>query len=363
MILEILTQKEFYEQMKAYFVANQSRITDLNVGSTIDTQLNAFATQLNQVMIKSSGGFKAQFEQIPFQIFDFPRKEESKASGTVIFSRAVADPVQIDIPVGTIVGTVSGLLFTTQGEVSILSGASDSSAANIIANEAGTDYNSFIGDISVLNSSVPGINSVSNNIPTAGGADLESNSLYFTRFTNYILGLAGSNRYGIITAATGVDTIQSGYVEDHFPPESGIYNFTVYVDDGSGSVPSAKLEEIELVIYGDGTSAYPGYAAAGINFRALSAGLVTVNVVYSAEIDAVSYDPDTIEAEIAVVITNYINSLWVGSSVIRAELIKLIQGLSGVVNTTVLTLNGAASDITILASQVPRVGTITATIS
>jgi len=360
---EILTQKDFYEAMKSYLVANQDRVTDFNKGSTLDTQLNAIATQLNQAMVKASGGFKVQFEQIPYQVFDFNRKTPNTASGTVIFSRQTPDAVQITIPIGTLVGTVSGLLYATQAEAIILSGNLNSSVVSIIANDIGTAYNAVIGDVNQINSSVPGINSVTNNTAVAGGTDKENNSSYFTRFTNFILGLAGSNRFGILTAATSVETIQSGYVEDHFPPESGLYNYTIYVDDGSGSVPQLKLDEIELVIYGNDTSIYKGYNAAGINFRVLSAGLISIAVAYTVEVDVVSYDLDATETQIQETILGYVNSLWVGAEVIRAEIIKLIQGLDAVLNTTVLTLNGGVIDIAVLPAQVARISTIVGTLS
>lgn len=362
MSLPILTQSEFYNQIKNYFVANQRRVTDMNSGSSLDTQMNAFATQLNQVMVKSAGGFKNQFEQIPYQMFDFQRKTESFASGTAVFSRQDADPVQVDIPSGTIISTSSGLLYTTQSLVSILSGNLSSSAVNIIANEAGVGYNVLSGVITVINSTVPGVNSVTNNTAATGGTDKESDSNYFSRFTIYILGLAKSNRYGIFTAATGVDTVQSAYVEDHFPPESNLYNFTVYVDDGSGSVPQAVLDEIYLEIYGNDTSEYQGYAAAGINFRVLTASLVPITIAYSIEIDPVSADPDTVTDNLETTITNYINSLWVGSDVVRSELIRLIKSADGVLDVPTITLNGTTSNITALASQVARVSVITPTV-
>jgi len=359
--MTILSQREFYNFMKNYLVANQDKITDLNSGSAMDTQFNAMAIQLNQALVKCSGGFKEQFEQIPFQSFNFQRKEELFSSGTAIFSRSVSTVDPVSIPIGTIIGTVAGLLFTTQDVGTISGGNTDSNAVNIIANKAGSEYDILVDGITTINSSVPGVNSVTNNTATAGGRDRETNSEYFARFTNFILGLDGANRYGIFTAAVTVETILSGYVQDHFPPESGLYNFTIYVDDGSGSVPQTKLDEIYLKIYGNDTSDYQGYAAAGINFRVLTAGLIPVNIVYTAQINPLA-DADAIKITIEDAIKNYINSLWVGSDVINSEVVRIIQGIQGVVNVPVLTLNGGV-DITTLSSQVARVSTITPTIT
>ncbi len=363
MSFNILTQKEYYDAMVQYFIANQTNITDVNSGSAIDTQINAFATQLNQAQVKASGGFKAQFEQIPFQVFDFQRRSATFSSGTAVFSRQSADPVQIDIPIGTVIGTSGGLLYTTQNAVSILSGNLSSSSANITANKVGGSYNVLAGVINIINSSLPGVNSVTNNTATSGGTDKETNPDYYTRFKNYILGLSGSNDYGIFTAANSVSTIQSAYVENHFPPEAGLYNFTVYVDDGSGSVPQTVLDQVTLVVRGNNTSTYQGYASAGVNFRVLSAGLIPSNIIYTAKINPLIVDPAAAQVNIESIIKNYINSLWVGSDVIRAEVIKIIQGATGVIDVPVLTLNGTTDNIVTTASQVARVNTITPTIT
>ena len=359
--MTILSQREFYNFMKNYFIANQGKITDLNSGSAMDTQFMAMATQLNQALVKCSGGFKEQFEQIPFQVFDFQRKEELYSSGTAVFTRAVSTPSPVTIPIGTIISTVAGLLYTTQDVGTILAGNTDSNAVNIIANEAGSDYDILVDGITVINTSVPGINSVTNNTATSGGRDRETNSQYFARFTAFISGLDGSSRYGVFTAAVTVSTILSGYVEDHFPPESGLYNFTIYVDDGSGSVPQAKLDEIYLKIYGNDTVDYQGYAAAGINFRVLTAGLIPVNIVYTVQLDPLASQSE-VEVLIENALQNYINSLWVGSDVLESEVVRIIKGIAGVVDvpTALLTLNGG-DNVIALASQVAKVSTITPT--
>lgn len=359
----VLSVQDFVEQIKAFLIANQDRVSDFNTGSTLDTQIQAFAVQLNQVQIKALGSFKRQFEQIPFQAFSFQRKETGTASGTVVFSRQTATATQVNIPIGTVVSTSTGLLYTTQDAVSILAGETDSGPANIIAEKSGADYNALINKVNLLVSSVTGINSVTNNTACSGGKDEETNSEYYARFANFILGLQGSNTYGIFTASTTVEGIQSAYVENHFPPLAGYTNFTVYVDDGSGNVPQSKLDEVDLKVRGNNTAEYQGYVGAGINFRVLSAGLVNVAVVYEVKINPATTDATALTTAINDAIQNYINNLWVGSDVIWSEVNKLIQQITGVLSVTELTLNGIEDDVITTASQVPRVSSISSGIT
>lgn len=356
--MTILSANEFYTQMRDYFIANQDKITDLNTDSSIDTQFRAFANQLNQAMVKASGGFKSQFEQIPFQIFDFQRKSATTSSGTLVFSVSTAATTDLTIPLGTIVATTAGLLYETTAAGVILTGNTSSSPITAQAQSSGSDYNTLINTVTVINSSLPEVNSVTNNTAFTGGTDKETNSEYFARFSNFILGLSGANRYGVFTAAVTVDDIQSAYVEDHFPPESGLYNFTVYVDDGSGSVSQTKLDEVYQKLYGNDTSAYPGYVSAGINFRVLSAGLVAVAVLYTITVDAFVIGENEAETAINTAVQNYINSLWVGSDVIWTEVIRIIKSISGIEDISALTLNGSSSNIVVAASNVARVSSI-----
>jgi uncharacterized phage protein gp47/JayE len=354
----VLTRDEFNLSMKNYFLANQNRITDMNTGSAIDTQFKAVATQLNQVMVKADGGFKRQFENIPYQVFDFDRRQEEFAFSTGTFTAPAPVTEQINIPSGSIVGTANGLLYLTESVVSILVGQDTSGVASVKAENPGAEYNVKVGDISILNSSIQGVSGFTNITAASGGKNVESNAEYYARFAIYILGLQGSNRYGVLTGALGVATIQSGYIKDHFPPESGIYNFTIYVDNGSGTTPQATLDEVKLVLSGDGTSQYKGRVVPGIIFRVLSAGLVNANITYEVEIDAVNTTPEEIEANATAAITNYINSTWVGMNIIHSVIIKILQNIQGVVSVQSVTINGSESNLIIQPSQVARVNTI-----
>ena len=134
--------------------------------------------------------------------------------------------------------------------------------------------------------------------------------------------------------------------------------FTFLISTSILSNAQEKLDEIYLNIYGNNTAVYQGYAAAGINFRVLSAGLVPVDIEYTVEINPIAIDVNTVESLIEDAIKNYINSLWVGADVIHSELIRLIQGISGVISVKELTLNSVEDDLETLPSQVARVSTI-----
>lgn len=359
---DILTYSEIIEQMKAYLIANQDLITDFNENSALDTQLQAFAAQIAQAYSKMSGSFKKQFEQIPFQFFQFDRKQPAFASTTVVFSRDAAGD-EVVIPIGTIISDIAGNLFTTTEEATILSGETLSNAVAATANETGSQTNGTIGSVTILVTSVNGVNAVTNNIAVSGGRDKESLASYFRRFTEYILGLQGGNTYSIKSRAEAVPDIQSAFVDEHFPPLSGIYNFTVYVDDGSGSTPQSLLDFVYLVLDGNDTEQYQGVACGGINFRVLSASLVSINVVTELDLDPAKGDEVLVKSQAENAIINYLNSLEIGRDVLYSDINRILKNIQNVYNINTLTLNGSDNDIAIAADEVARQGTITVTFS
>lgn len=362
-MVQIWSYAELYEMAKAYMIANQTKITDFNENQGLDTQIKAFATLLNGAMVKVAGGFKLQFEDIPYQVFQFPRIQATFASTTVTFTRELPYTGVKTIDAGTVVGTTGGLYYVTQADATINDGSATSGAVSAIADTVGEAYNVPVGTIINLVSAVEGVNVVTNNIAASGGRDKESNSDYYRRFYGYILGLSKSNMYGVLTTATQTTGVQSASIFEHFPPQSGIWNFTCYVDNGSGATPQELLDEVYLRLKGDGTVDYQGAVSPGINFRCLSASVVPVDVEVTIDLDPVRGDRTIAEAAITAAIQNYINHLWVGFDVLPARLTSILMSITHVYNVDELLLDSATAPILISDNQVARVNNITVTFS
>lgn len=101
------------------------------------------------------------------------RRQALKAIGSVTFSRQSAAPLGgINVPIGTIVATVSGIRFSTTAASSIPE-ASTSVSVGIEANEAGGDGTVGANTIQTLITTVSGVDSVNNPTATSGGRDRE----------------------------------------------------------------------------------------------------------------------------------------------------------------------------------------------
>lgn len=348
------TSRAILADMQSWIIANQDKITDFNEGSGIASFCEAVAQQIGQVYLRGRIGFTRYLPNLPFYAFGFSKHAGTKASGIVRFSRNVSAVDAITLPIGIIVSTPSGLLYTTTSTGTIAEGATESGDVSVEANDIGASYNVPATAVSVITTPVIGVDIVNNAAAMSGGSDQESDNAFQQRFREFILGLARGSIYGLITGAKSVTGVRSASVIEHFPPLSGIYNVSLYIDDGAGNAPAEMIAAVENVIEGDGTVTYPGYKPAGINLRVLAPTKVTVDV--TVEID----DTGNVLREIVLqnaqgVIEEYINNLQIGESVIYNELVQRIMEVVGVYD---LTLSSPAANVPIGATQVARTGTI-----
>jgi uncharacterized phage protein gp47/JayE len=351
------TFRAILADMQSWIIANQDKITDFNEGSGIAAFCEAVAQQIEQVYLRGKIGFIRYLPNLPFYAFGFSKHAGTEASGIVRFSRNVATVDAITIPVGVIVSTPSGLLYTTTSEGTIAGGATESGDVSVEANEIGASYNVPATSISIITTSVIGVDTVNNAAAMSGGSDQESDNAFQQRFREYILGLARGSNYGLITVAKSVTGVRSASVIEHFPPLSGIYNVSLYIDDGAGNAPAEMIAAVENVIEGDGTVTYPGYKPAGINLRVLAPTKVTVDVTVEID-DTGDILRDIVSQNVQDTIEDYINNLQIGESVVYNELVQRVMAVIGVYD---LTLSAPAANVSIGTTQVARTGTITIT--
>lgn len=344
--------------MAAWITAHAPQITDLTPGSVLRSICEGLALCLEELYVGTYLGFKRQLSTIQEDIYAFARKAGTKATTTVVFTRSGTTGT-VTIPLGTRVGTASGLQFVTTAAGSITPGNTSSSPVPVEAELVGTVYNVASASITVMVDTIDEVNTVTNANAATGGTNEESDYEYKKRFQLYVEGLGRSNIAGLETGALSVNGITSATAQELFPPVSNV-NVRLYIDDGSVSgVTAQQIADVQAVIDGDGTEANPGYRAAGVNVVVLGPSIVTQNVVATITlISDAPLDQTQVETDINTVLTNYINNLGVGVDIIKNELIAAIMGVYGVVDVSMGT---PAGNTAISSAQVGRLGTVTLT--
>jgi uncharacterized phage protein gp47/JayE len=220
----------------------------------------------------------------------------------------------------------------------------------VLADEPGKDFNVATLTIDAIDSIVTSdVVEVSNPEAITGGMDEETDAEADERFKIHINGLSGTNDYAIIDAARNVEGVRSVSAKNHKPPLRNIYNMSIYVDDGSGSATPETIDAVKLAIEGDGTEVHQGHLAPGVNVRVLPPQTVPVN--FSLIVYVYRADPVEAAAEIKRIISEYVNSLTIGKSVILAQILSRITKLSYVRDVKI---TAPAENIDVGPDQIPR---------
>ena len=347
-------------EMKESAIAGGSGITDFNPGSNIMTIFEAVARPIEQGYIDTRNGYTNNLRAIPYSVFDFKQKPGQKATVAVKFTRNAALTSVSTISSGTRVSDGS-LIFITTANATIGVGETESDEVEAIAEEVGLQYNVNENTITTIESNLSAeIVGVNNPRQAVGGTDAETQTQMLRRFKYYINGLQGSNRYGIMAGVLGVEGVRSVSIDEHFPPKSNIYNFTVYVDDGTGSMtPDLKIEIVDL-INGTDTEENPGLRAAGTNVEVTTATPVYIPITVTATIYRV--EEARIRNDITTKLQEYINGLGIHENVVLSSIIVLLKQIPGITDISGLTVDGGTDNKIIAVNQIARFQSVDITI-
>lgn len=292
------------------------------------------------------------------------RKAAVQATGSVTFTGTVGTLIATGTQVGTVQTDPDAdiIVFATTAPATIPGGGSI--VVPVQAVEAGSAGNVVAGSITVLLSPLDGISAITNPDPTLSGADVETDEAFRNRILLAYTGAQGSGTIadyqGWALAYPGV-----GYVNVE-PLWAGNGTVRVTVTDANNRPVSAAtvsgLQALLDPVAGQGR----GLAPIGATVTVATPSTVTVNVAATVVAYLASgYSLDgtggtiAVRADLVKAIGDYINTLPPGHNVILQHVIARFFEVAGVQDVSAVQLNGAASNVTITALQVPLLGTVT----
>jgi uncharacterized phage protein gp47/JayE len=300
--------------------------------------------------------------------FAFPRRAAVAASGQLTFSRFQPSAATV-IPVGAIVATaVGGAQFAVRADpTSGLYGAAAAGpglagytlapgvasgtvpAAAIVSGAAG---NVTAGAISLLMQAINGIDTVSNALPFAGGADAEADAAFRLRFQNFINTLMKGTDAALGFALTALQPGLSVAILDNTKPDLTAQNgfVTIVLDDGSGAPPGTLLQAA--------AAAVEAVRCTGITIGVIPPSILSATIAMTVVSTVASQHAQDVAAATAA-LQLYIAALPVGAPLPYARLAQLAFDASpNIANVTGATLNAGTADLTASAVQVIKPGTI-----
>ncbi len=363
--MNIETFGDIKERMKNIIIAKTDKLTDFNDGSLVSVICEAVARVLEKFYVDVRIGFDNNLKAVPQSVFNFTRKEGQRAGTLVVFSAGKAVKDDTRIPAGTRISDGTHIFETVQAAV-IPAGKTESTPAAAQAEKAGLEYNVDEGALNSLVTSVAGnVSSVRNISKATGGSDTETAAEMTARFRTFYNGLQGTNVYGVKAGVLAVDGVRSVAVVEHEELKDGIYDYTVYVDDGTGGLSDDLKNKVETVVNGDGTQVNPGKRAAGVRCDVEAARSVPVHLDVQATVRRA--DTTVAQAEVKQSLEDYINGLTVGENVTITSLILICRRISYVTDVEIETSAGGGGEeaekdgngnIRLEAWQIARAGNV-----
>lgn len=275
--------------------------------------------------------------------FGLTRKQGSYSTGTITFTGSNGTL----IPANTAVQTQDGLRFLTQVAVTIASGTA---TVNVQAESIGSDYNIAINSISGLVVSINGVNSSSNSIAMTGGSGIESDSDLLARIIVKAKTPPGSGNVGDYqTWAMSVDGIGGVKV---FPLWNGPGTVKVIVIDSNSQPANATLVS---AVQANTEANRP----VGSTVTYVSASPLNINIAIKVVRDT-SYSLSQVQANIQAVAAQYLRDIAFSQNYVSLGKLGslIIDNADGVLDYTMMTLNGMSSNVTIATTEVAILGSV-----
>lgn len=369
-----LNIKSFSELVREQVTAIQARalkLVDFSVGSILRSlaESNAgVAMWLQQLIVKllvTTRAATCSGEELDSWMadFSFSRLPAVQASGQVTFRRLTATS-QALIPLGAQVATTDGTeLYTVIADTAIdawdsrqsgyvIAAGVSSLPVPVRANRAGTAGNAQAGSITVINGSIPYVDSVINTTSFVNGKDAEQDDRYRARFVLWIASLSKATKTAIGFALSNLQSGVSYTLTENAAwdgtPHPG-YFFAV-VDDGSGTPSRAFLEKAYMAI-----DAVRGFT---VTFSVFPPEVIHADVTLMITTDE-SSNHAVIVAQVKSALLQYVATLSLGKMLAFTQLARVAYGASPLVtNVMALTLNGGMADLAASPRQVIRPGII-----
>lgn len=296
----------------------------------------------------------------------FTRLPAVPSTGQATFSR-FTPTLQAVVPVGQLISTGPGGIqfIVTQDATNpaynatlggyVLAPATASVTVPIQAQTAGAAGNVLANTITSFVSPIPGVDSVTNASPLTSGADSESDTAFRSRFQLYILslreGTVAAIRFAVLSIRQGLTCQVLENLTPSLTTDNGF--ITVLIDDGSGNPSGTLITSASLAV--------DAVRAAGIRFGVIGPTIQTNTIACTVVSQISSKHSADIAAAIAA-LTNYVNTLPVGTVLVWARLYQVAFDSSpNIVGVTGLLLNGGTSDRATNAVHVNKSSLITVT--
>ena len=315
MSLNIKKFQDIFESLVTWITADNSKLSDFNVGSALRTLVESFSLQVEEFYFNMKQNIEYAIETAIYKSFGFEAIQQEYASGYVRVEFLRALESSIILPAGMVVSTSftnsKVVYYTTTDDVTVEAGATEA-LIQVSCTEAGTVGNCEIGEIDTLVSGNSLVKLVENITRFTSGVDAESKADMKARFQEYLKSISRATRESIEYGVKTVNGVAGVYVDDNY---IGFVN--VFCHDKNGDLPEELKSEILIAL--------DDYRAGGIEVKVLPIVKHPVDLTDLTLVVKDNVEMSSVIESINLLLTNYLNSYSVATDFYLSDIITLIM--------------------------------------
>lgn len=334
-------------------------IAEGETGVALWLQANILKT-LSTTRLATSKGIDADTFVNDWGMF---RRGASLAAGQVTFSRFTATTA-VTIPVGAQVRTADGTqtfqviadatnaAYSASANGYLLPASVISVACAIQSINPGVAANVAANTVTVLVTSIIGVDYCNNTGPMSGGSNAETDPQVRSRFPLYVASVARGTiqaiQYSIASLKLGM---QSTILENQNVDGSVRAGFLcITVDDGTGYPPQTTLDAAAL--------ASGAARAGGVMWGVFAPQVLVANIAISIT-TATGYDHPTVVGVVSNAVTVFVNTIPLGRTLPISQIAAIVYNASPGVTNAAISLNGGTLDLISTLRNVVKIGSLT----
>ena len=371
-MLQLLTFTTLVQRWASAAMAQAGTVLDFSVG-TVDLALAQAAASialwlqwLIVLVLQKIRAATASGADLDSWMADFgiTRLAATYATGTVTFSRFTPTASAL-VPVGALLKTVGGtqsfmvVADSTQAYWNaalngyLIPGSVASGNATVAAVTAGTAGNVQAGTISLIASTIAGVDTVNNAVAFTNALAAETDAALRVRFQAFFTTLAKATTAAVYYAISAVQQGLYAVIAENVS-STGVYqpgNFVVTVDDGSGHPPAALLTSLQAAVN--------AVRPIGSTFYLSGPTVSSVAVVMTITAGSVA-NKAVMQPLAQAAITAYLNTLPPGAGLAYSQIIRVAYGVDpSITNVSACTVNSGTADLSAVPGTSYKPGTVT----
>lgn len=347
--MQFKRMSDVYSRLVNNTITNTNQINDFSVGSAMRAIYEAIAIEMESFYILTQENMQDAINQGIYSSFGFTALPAIAAYGplTITFNNATLSDMVLAR--GTSFMS-SNPTYTTKYQTIqdyVVPAGSTTATINVYCTVTGIIGNVPIDAIDVMNTPLANVRSVSNTQAFQTGQDPETPDSMRARFQLYVKSLTKGTKAAIEYGTRSVQNIAGCYVVD----QTGL--ITVYAHDANGNLDSTLQSTVVTTL--------DSYRPAGIPVDVEAVTRISIDLSVTVTTLNKSANTTVFQTQITTAITNYLNNMVAGQSLVLSDLSSIIKYLDRS-NIYDITFTVPTVNIIIQGSELIRAGTITVTL-